>query len=84
MSTAVLGSVPESMHGVATGVLNTVRELGVAVGVAVLASVFAAYGGYDSPTSFAAGVQPAVWVGAAVVAVATVVAFLVPRITVTR
>lgn len=84
MSTAVLGSVPESMHGVASGVLNTIRELGVAVGVAVLASVFAAYGGYDSPESFAAGAQPAVWVGAAVVAVATVVAFLVPRTKVTR
>jgi MFS transporter len=84
MSTVALGSVPEAMHGVASGVLNTIRELGVAVGVAVLASVFAAYGDYDTPANFAAGVQPAVWVGTALIAVAAVVAFLLPRTTVAK
>ena len=84
MSTVALESVPAALHGVASGILNTIRELGVAVGVAVLASVFATYGDYDSPAGFAAGMQPAVWVGAAVVAVGAVVAFLLPRTTVAR
>lgn len=79
MSTVALESVPPDMHGVASGALNTTRELGVAVGIAVLASVFAANGDYASPAGFAAGLQPAVWVGAAVVAAGAVIAFLLPR-----
>ena len=79
MSTVALGSVPPDLHGVASGTLNTTRELGVAVGIAMLASVFTANGDYGSPAGFAAGLQPAVWVGAAVVAAGTVIAFLLPR-----
>ncbi len=84
MSTVALGSVSADMHGVASGTLNTIRELGVAVGVAVLASVFSAYGDYESPAGFAAGLEPAVWVGAAVVAAGALVAFLLPRTTVAK
>jgi EmrB/QacA subfamily drug resistance transporter len=84
MSTVALESVPEAMHGVASGTLNTIRELGVAVGIAVLASVFAANGDYASPAGFAAGLEPAVWVGAALVAAGALVAFLLPRTTVAR
>jgi hypothetical protein len=79
MSTLTLASVSTEMQGVASGTLNTVRELGIAVSIAVLASVFAAHGDYGSPTSFAAGLEPAVWVGAAIVAAAGVLAFLLPR-----
>jgi EmrB/QacA subfamily drug resistance transporter len=79
MSTVALASVPPDMHGVASGALNTVRELGVAVGIAVLASVFTAHGDYASPAGFVAGLQPAVWVGAAIVAGGAVLAFLLPR-----
>ena len=79
MSTVALASVPPERHGMSSGTVNTMRELGVTVGVAVLASVFAAYGDYDSPAGFAAGVQPAVWVGAVLVAAGAVIAFLLPR-----
>lgn len=79
MSTVALESVPRDAQGVASGILNTVRELGVAIGVAVLASVFAAYGNYDTPPGFTEGVRPAVWVGAAVVAAGALIAFLLPR-----
>ena len=79
MSTVALSSVPAEMHGVASGSLNTTRELGVAVGIAVLASVFSANGDYASPAGFAAGLQPAVWVGAALVAAGALIAFLLPR-----
>ena len=48
------------------------------------ASVFSAYGDYESPAGFAAGLEPAVWVGAAVVAAGALVAFLLPRTTVAK
>lgn len=79
MSTLTLESVTPDSHGVASGTLNTLRELGVAVGVAVLASVFAAHGDYASPAGFVAGIVPAVWVGAAIVAAGSFLALLLPR-----
>ncbi|MFY1688098.1 DHA2 family efflux MFS transporter permease subunit [Plantactinospora sp. WMMB782] len=79
MSTATMASVPVGSRGVASGTNNSVRELGVAVGVAVLASVFAANGAYTSGTSFVQGLTPAVLVGAAVVATGALVALLLPR-----
>jgi hypothetical protein len=41
--------------------------------------VFSAHGGYASGTSFVAGLSPAVWGGAAGVAVAAAAAFLLPK-----
>ncbi|MDG4790081.1 DHA2 family efflux MFS transporter permease subunit [Micromonospora sp. WMMD1102] len=79
MSTATMASVPVESRGVASGTNNSVRELGVAVGVAVLASVFAANGAYTSPASFVQGLTPAVLVGAAVVATGALAALLLPR-----
>ncbi len=79
MTTLVLNSVPPDSYGVASGTSNTVREVGVAVGIAVLASVFAANGDYASPGGFVAGVLPAVWVGAGVVAVGGLLALLLPK-----
>ncbi|MFL6126351.1 DHA2 family efflux MFS transporter permease subunit [Actinophytocola sp.] len=81
MSTVALASVPADRQGIASGTVNTMRQLGVAVGVAVLASVFSAYGDYGSPAGFAAGLQPAVWVGAAIAAAAALIGFLLPRTT---
>ncbi|OJF09890.1 DHA2 family efflux MFS transporter permease subunit [Couchioplanes caeruleus] len=78
ISTMALASVRPQENGVASGANNTIRELGIAVGVAVLASVFSEYGGYTSPQSFVDGVVPAVIVGAAVIAVGAVVATLLP------
>ncbi|MEV6494696.1 MFS transporter, partial [Actinoplanes sp. NPDC051633] len=79
ISTTALASVPARDAGVASGVNNTIRELGVAVGVAVLASVFSSYGSYADAQSFVDGLVPAVLVGAAVVAVGAVLAFRLPR-----
>jgi hypothetical protein len=47
--------------------------------VAVLASIFARYGGYESPQTFTDGLVPAIWVGAAVVGVGALVTLLIPR-----
>ncbi|GAA1973233.1 MFS transporter [Amycolatopsis minnesotensis] len=79
MSTVALASVPRDSHGIASGSHSTVRELGVAFGVAVLASVFTAFGGYGDRTAFVAGLVPAMKAGAAVVAVGGLLAVLLPR-----
>jgi EmrB/QacA subfamily drug resistance transporter len=79
ISTMALSSVPANERGVASGANNTIRELGVAVGVAVLASVFSSYGDYRTAQSFVDGMVPAVMVGAAVIAAGAIVAFRLPR-----
>ncbi|MDP9794295.1 EmrB/QacA subfamily drug resistance transporter [Catenuloplanes nepalensis] len=78
MSTLVLASVDESQHGVASGTNNTIRELGVAVGVAVLASVFSSQGDYASAAGFVDGLVPAITVGGLVVAAGTIIALFLP------
>lgn len=79
ISTMALASVSARQRGVASGANNTIRELGVAVGVAVLASVFSSYGGYTSKQAFVDGLVPAVMVGAAIIAAGAVVALWLPR-----
>jgi EmrB/QacA subfamily drug resistance transporter len=56
---AVMTSVPLAAIGQASGVLNTLRQLGGVFGVAICAAVFAARGHYASPATFAAGFGPA-------------------------
>jgi EmrB/QacA subfamily drug resistance transporter len=75
---AVLGSVRPDQAGQASGATNTVREIGGVLGVAVLATVFTGAGGFESPQAYVDGLIPAVWVGAAVLAVGAVLALLVP------
>jgi EmrB/QacA subfamily drug resistance transporter len=75
---AVLGSVRPEQAGQASGATNTVREIGGVLGVAVLATVFTGAGGFESPQAYVDGLIPAVWVGAAVLAVGAVLALLVP------
>ena len=76
----VLGSVRREEEGIASGASNAIRELGGVFGIAILGAVFSARGGYASGASFVAGLTPAVWGGAAGVAVATAAAFLLPRV----
>lgn len=52
MTTALLASVPRSRSGVASGVLNTVRQAGGAVGVALFGSFFASAGAPGMRQSF--------------------------------
>ncbi len=74
----VLSSVRRNEEGRASGANNTIREVGGVFGVAVLASVFSATGSYTSPQAFVDGMVPAIWVGAAVVAVGAIVALAIP------
>jgi EmrB/QacA subfamily drug resistance transporter len=75
---AVLGAVRPDQAGQASGATNTVREIGGVLGVAVLATVFTGAGGFESPQAYVDGLIPAVWVGAAVLAVGALAALLVP------
>jgi len=74
----VLSTVRRNEEGKASGVNNTVREVGGVFGVAVLASVFSAAGSYASPQSFVDGMVPAIWVGAVAVAIAGIAAIAIP------
>jgi EmrB/QacA subfamily drug resistance transporter len=74
----VLSSVRPEEEGLASGANNTIREVGGVFGVAILASVFAANGGYGSPQTFVDGLTPALWLGAAVVGAGAVVAMAIP------
>jgi EmrB/QacA subfamily drug resistance transporter len=78
VANVVLSAVRRDEEGKASGLNNAVREVGGVFGVAVLASIFAAAGGYASPTAFTAGLDAALLVGAAIVGVGTVVALLIP------
>jgi EmrB/QacA subfamily drug resistance transporter len=76
---AVLASVRAEHAGKASGATNAIREVGGVMGVAVLASVFAATGGYESPQAFTDGVVAALPVAAVVLAIGAVLALLAPR-----
>ena len=79
VANVVLSAVRPQEEGKASGTNNAIREVGGVLGVAVLASVFARAGGYESPQAFSDGLVLALWIGAVVVAVGSVVALLIPR-----
>jgi hypothetical protein len=79
-ATVVMASAAAEDRAMASGTNNTIREVGVAIGVAILASIFASHGSYASPQGFVDGLVPAVWTGAVIVAVgAVIVALRLPR-----
>ena len=80
VANVVLSSVRRQEEGQASGANNAIRELGGVFGVAVLAAIFAGYGGYGTPESFVDGLVPAVWVGAAVVGLGALAALAVPGV----
>ena len=79
VANVVLSAVRPEEEGQASGANNAIREVGGVFGVAVLASVFASYGGYGTPQTFVDGLTPALWVGAIVVGAGALVSLLIPR-----
>jgi EmrB/QacA subfamily drug resistance transporter len=75
---AVLSSVRTSQAGQASGATNAIRELGGVLGISVLATVFTSRGGYGSAQAFVNGLTPALWVGAAVLLAAALIAAALP------
>src|SRR5215211_6081951 len=79
VANVVLTSVRPEEEGQASGANNAIRELGGVFGVAVLAAVFTVNGGYGSGQQFVDGMNPAVMIGAALVAVGAIAAFAIKR-----
>jgi EmrB/QacA subfamily drug resistance transporter len=79
VANVVLSAVKPEEEGQASGAQNAIRELGGVFGVAVLASVWSHYGGYATGESYVDGMNPALWIGAAVVLAGAVAAFAIPR-----
>lgn len=77
-STAVLANMAPNDHAKASGTNSTLREIGVALGVAVLTAVFTGAGGELTPTGYVDAAQPAILVGAGAVALGAVAALFLP------
>lgn len=77
-ATAVLEGLPESDFAIASSANSTVREFGVALGVALLAAVFLGSGGQITPTGYDGAIGAALLTGAGACAIAVVAAFFAP------
>ena len=76
---AIVGSLPEDKQGVASAVNDTAREVGGALGIAVLGSVLADHvghlGPHTNPQELVDGFQAALHVGAAAFAIGALIVF---------
>jgi EmrB/QacA subfamily drug resistance transporter len=77
-ATAVLEGLPEDDFAMASSANSTIREFGVALGIALLVAVFLGNGGQLSPDGYDGAIGPALLTGAAAVAVAVVAALFAP------
>jgi EmrB/QacA subfamily drug resistance transporter len=78
LSTAVLATMKQDDHAKASGTNATVREIGVALGIATLTAIFVGAGGQLTPTGYVDAAIPAIFVGACVLALSAVIAFALP------
>jgi EmrB/QacA subfamily drug resistance transporter len=78
ISTAVLATMKSADHAKASGTNSTVREVGVALGIAVLTAIFVGAGGELTPDLYVDAARPATFVGGLVLALAGAIAFLLP------
>ena len=85
MSAAAMGAAPVAKAGVASGVLNTFRQVGVALGIAVTGAIVAnraasaAAGGASPPEAFVHGLTFAMRVSAAICFGAAIIAATLVR-----
>ncbi|MEV4687350.1 MFS transporter [Microbacterium sp. LWH3-1.2] len=77
-ATALLATLGLIDHAKASGVNSTVRELGVALGTAVMTAIFVSAGGELLPDMYVDAARPAVFTGAAVLFAATIAALWLP------
>jgi EmrB/QacA subfamily drug resistance transporter len=85
MSAAVMGAAPVAKAGVASGVLNTFRQVGVALGIAITGAIVAnraaaaVRGGASPPEAFVHGLTFAMKVSAAICLGAAIAAAVLVR-----
>jgi len=75
---AVVGAVPPADIGKASGTFSTMRQLGGAFGVAILAAAFAGSGSYASAAAFSDGFAPATAAAAGLAAAGALAALVLP------
>jgi MFS family permease len=75
---AVTSNVPPVDIGRASGAYSTVRQLGGAFGVAILAAAFAAFGSYASPATFSDGFSAAFGVAAGIALAGAIAGIVLP------
>ena len=78
LSTAVLATMSPDDNAKASGTNSTLREVGVALGIAVLTAIFTGAGGTLTPDGYVDAAIPAVTVGAAVLAASALLGLLLP------
>jgi sugar phosphate permease len=71
-------TVPPADIGTASGAYATMRQLGGAFGVAVLAAAFAATGNYATPTAFTNGFTTAFGLAAGIALAGAIIAAMLP------
>ena len=74
----VLDGLPDDDFAIASSANSTIREFGVALGIAVLVAVFLGNGGELTPSGYDGAIGPALLTGAAAVAVAAVASLFAP------
>lgn len=77
-ATAVLANMRKEDHAKASGTNSTVREIGVALGVAILTAVFLGAGGELTPTGYSDAAVPAVFTGVGALVLAAIAALFLP------
>jgi len=77
-ASAVLANMRDEDHAKALGTNSTAREIGVALGIAGLTVVRARAGSGFAPTGYTDAAGTAVWTGAGVLLLATLIATLLP------
>jgi MFS family permease len=78
ISTALLATMRSEDHAKASGTNSSLREIGVALGIAVLTAVFLGAGGQLTPTGYVAAAIPAVFVGGSALALSALIALALP------
>lgn len=78
VATAVLAGMRPQDHAKASGTNSTVREVGVALGIAVLTAVFTGQGGEFTAAAYTDAARPAIFTGVAALALAALLALLLP------
>jgi EmrB/QacA subfamily drug resistance transporter len=78
LSTALLATMVPDDHAKASGTNSMLREIGVALGIAVLTAVFVGAGGELTPTGYVDAAIPALTVGGAALALAALLALALP------
>jgi len=85
LTNVILSDIDPDKAGVASGTNTTVRQVGLALGIATFASfIDASTQASGSPAAVADGARPAMLFAAAVVTFGALLSFLIPRVTVAR